>query len=192
MLYIIKNSPEHIIHLIQKTKENYHLTNRNLARELGISETQFSRWINGQAAPNKTTVEKIWQLFLHIWQPGIIKLPINSHWNHEYFVEVMDIKNPFETFVFDEDFENGFEPFLKMIQECENLSYEIYRTYTEKEIPVIHETVLKLNTTMCFITCFLNFENLEDTFIHYKGLNPNTFDYQLIKEKKNEKAGKTK
>ena len=192
MLYIEKNSSQHIIHLIKKLKENYNLNNRQLAHELETGETQISRWLNGQAEPNKTKTQKIWDLFLRTWQPGILKLSPNSHWNCEYFVEVMDIKNPFETFVFDNDYENGFDTFLIMLQECEKLPWEIYRTYEPDFVPCIHHIVLNLNTTMCFINCFLNFETLEDAFIHYKGLNPGAFDYQLIKEKKDEKAGKTK
>lgn len=190
MLYIQKNSSQHIIHLIQKLKENYHLNNRQLAHELETGETQISRWLNGQAKPNKTKTQKIWDLFLRTWQPGILKLSPNSYWVCEYFVEVMDIKNPFETFIFDEC-ENSFDIFLLMLQECENLPWEIYRTYEPSYIPYIHHIVLNLNTTMCLINCFLNFETLEDAFIKQPGLNPAAFDYQLIKEKRNENTRKT-
>lgn len=190
MLYIEKNSSQHIIHLIQKTKENYNLTNRDLSAALNTTETQISRWLNNQAAPNKTKVQKIWEFFEATWTPGILQLSKNSHWKCEYFVEVMDIKNPFETFVFDDYYENGFDTFLIMLQECENLPWKIYRKYEPNYIPYIHRIVLNLNTTMCFINCFLNFETLEDAFIKQPGLNPAAFDYQLIKEKRNENIRK--
>lgn len=191
MLYIEKNSSQHIIHLIKELKENYNLNNKQLSHQLETGETQISRWLNEQAKPNKTKTQKIWDLFLRTWQPGILKLPSNSHWSCEYFVEVMDIKNPFETFIFDNYYENGFNSFLAMIKECENLSWEIYRTYEPNYIPHIHHTVLNLNTTMCFINCFLDFETVEDALIKHPGLNPAAFDYQLIKEKRNENTRKT-
>lgn len=191
MLYIERNSSQHIVHLLNKTKQNYNLTNRDLSVILNTSETQISRWLNGQANPNKSKVQKIWDAFKKIWMPGILKLPANSHWLVEYFIEVMDIKNPFETFIFDEDFENEFDDFIKMIKECEKLPWSIYRIYQPNSTENIHYTILKLNTTMCFLKSLLSYDTLEETFIHYKGLNPAGFDYQLIKEKREElKNGK--
>lgn len=190
MLFVEKNSSQHISILIKKFKENYNFTNQQLSQKLDTTETQISRWLNGQATPNKTRTQKIWNLFLQTWQPGILKISANSYWSCEYFVEVMDIKNPFETFIFDKDYENGLSVFLDMMTECENLPYEIYRTYSPQNAALIHLAVLKLNTTMSFMNCFLTDLTLEDIFIKYPGLNPAAFDYLLIKEKRNAYFGK--
>lgn len=192
MLYIEKNSSQHIIHLIQKTKENYNLTNRDLSVALNTTETQISRWLNNQAKPNKTKTQKIWGFFEDTWTPGILQLSKNSHWKCEYFIEVMDIKNPFETFIFDEDYENDFDTFLDMIRECENLPYKIYRIYEPETAWLIHHTILSLNTTMNFLDALLAYDTLEEVFSHYKGLNPSAFDYDLIQEKKNERKNLSK
>lgn len=183
-----KNYKQNTIHFLQKTKENYSLSSKQIAREIGATEASISRWLNGQTKPSNQKIEDIWAFFEKIWIKGIICLPKNSQWNGDFFVQVADIKNPFETFDLYEFFESGPQQFLEMIKECESLTNGkpiIYRTFSTESVFLIEDVTRKLNTTMEFRDCFTKFDNLEDCFTYFKGLNPGAFDYQLIKELKN-------
>lgn len=190
MLNINNNPEEYTIHLLEKTKQNYNITSKQIAHELEMTETAVSRWFTENVKPNRSTIQKIWdRIFTQYWEMGILCLPPNSHWGCEYFVAVRDIKNPFETFIIDKEFENGPALFVQMIAECEKLNFNIYRTYekTPKELQstILFRDISKLNTTMSFLKVLTSYPALEDVFIHFSGLNPAAFDYQLIKEKKN-------
>ena len=183
-----KNYKQNTIHFLQKTKENYSLSSKQIAREIGATEASISRWLNGQTKPSNQKIEDIWSFFSRTWIKGIICLPQNSQWGINFFVQVADVKNPFETFYLDKLFENGPKKFIEMVAECEEITNgrpTIYRTFTTESEYLIEDVTRKLNVTMAFHDCFTQFNNLEDCFAHFKGLNPGAFDYQLIKELKN-------
>lgn len=194
MLNINDNPEKYTIHLLEKTKQNYNLTSKQIAHELDMTETAVSRWFNEKVTPNRSTLHKIWdKIFSQYWEIGVLRLPPNSQWLCDYFIAVRDIKNPFETFMIDEEFENGPYRFIQMVEECENLNSIIYRTYEKfpREIQptLLTKDIQKLNTTMVFHRSLTAYPILEDVFIHSPGLNPAAFDYQLIKEKKAEIYG---
>lgn len=183
-----KNYKQNTIHFLQKTRENYSLSSKQIAREIGATEASISRWLNGQTKPSNQKIEDIWAFFNRTWIKGIVCLPSNSQWKVNFFIQVADVKNPFETFYLFRLFENGPKKFIEMVAECEELTNGkpiIYRTFTTESEYFIEDVTRKLNTTMEFRDCFTKFDNLEDCFTHFKGLNPGAFDYQLIKELKN-------
>lgn len=122
------------VHYLKKLKENYGISNKQIALALNKTQSDLSCWFNNKRKPSKTSREKI-QKFLHeTWQPGIIELPpTTTVWNGPYYLRVMDTRNPFETWI-DCDW-SGNEPkdHPQMIKEwekqCEKDGFRIMRIY---------------------------------------------------------------
>jgi len=93
----IARADNKINHYLIKTIDNYNLKGKEIAQTTGITEALISNYINNTRKPSKKNREKLWEYLYNIWQSGVIKLPVSEYWSLPFYIPVMDIKNPFET-----------------------------------------------------------------------------------------------
>lgn len=183
MLCIYDNLEKNIISLLKKTKENYNLTNKTIAKKIGSTEAAVSRWLADKSKPNNKSCKKIIQLFHEVWEAGIVEFPPCSHWSGNYYMRVEDLRNPFDTW-YDGDF-TGEEPesFERFIQEWEEKGQfriiKQYDNYKEFKMFSVREEQ-NCNTTGEFLHSW----SAQQIFnlIQEGKLNTNAFDYQLLGE----------
>ena len=173
-----------IIKRLAQFKQDYNFTSKQIAEELQTTEVAISHWFNGDSLPRMNKVEDIYKLFNKYCIPGVVKIPKNKHWLAWFFVQVDDIKNPYESWC--EDTMSGEDPqdFSKWIKDWQKEfpNPEIYRQYEPGSWgrSMAHLDYLNLNTTIEFRECFIGYSTLQEVFSTYKGINPRAFDYELV------------
>ena len=175
-----------IIELLKDFKENYNFTSKEIAQKLHTTESTVSNWLSGKALPSPTKAKSICKLLDTICIPGIVRIPKNEHWNTTYFLRVIDIKNPYMTWVDDQFSGEEPESFSKWVKDW-SIAFPnptVYRQYapTSQGRVQCQYDALNLLTTISFKDCFIGHSSLEEVFNTYKGLNPSGFDYKLIRD----------
>lgn len=93
-----------IIKRLVQFKQDYNFTGKEIAKKLNTTEAAVSHWFCGDTLPRANKVKDIYKLFEKYCIPGIIKIPQNKHWATWFFVQVDDIKNPYESWHTDNTF----------------------------------------------------------------------------------------
>ena len=173
-----------VIKRLAQFKQDYNFTSKQIAEELQTTEAAVSHWFNEDSLPRTNKIEDIYKLFNKYCIPGVIKIPKNKHWLACFFIQVDDVKNPYESWREDKVSGESPETFTQWITDWKKdfPTPEIYRQYEPGTWgrSLAHLDYLNLNTTIEYRNCFIGHSSLEETFSHYVGLNPRAFDYELI------------
>lgn len=130
MINILKADTQ-INHYLIKTAQNYNIKNREIAQATNITESLISNYMKNARTPSRKNREKLWNYLYSVWQAGIIKLPASNNWTTVYYLPVMDIKNPFETWRDSEYHGSEPEDFEKWIVDWEQKgTYKVIELYT--------------------------------------------------------------
>ena len=120
------------IKFLQSLKKNHKLTSRQIAKKLGTTEAAVSRWFTGKSTPTEKSKAKIKLLLKNEWRPGIVRFPTTEKvWLGPYYLRVMDVLAPYDTWI-DVDW-SGNEPEIQpsMIQKWEESCGDNYRVMKE-------------------------------------------------------------
>lgn len=153
-----------IIERLAQFKWDYNFTSKQIAEKLQTTEAAVSNWFNGNNVPRKEKIENIYKLFNKYCIPGIIRLPKNEHWLTSLFIRVDDIKNPYASWIDDE--QTGIEPetFAQWMKDWEKQfpNPTIYRQYSSDATgrAKCHLDLLNLNTTIEHKDYFIGYDNL--------------------------------
>lgn len=130
------------IKFLQSLKKNHKLTNRQIAKRLNATESAVSRWLNNKSIPTKESKDKIYKLLNEEWRPGIVRFSATKGvWGEPYYLRVMDVLAPYDTWIDIEWSGNDPEDFPQMIKKWEEncgknyqimLEYPDYETFCKK------------------------------------------------------------
>ena len=171
---------EHVIKRLMQFNQDYNFTGKEIAKKLNTTEAAVSHWFCGDTLPRTNKVKDIYKLFEKYCIPGIIKIPQNKHWTAWFFVQVDDIKNPYESYHTDNTFGEAPAQFALWIKDWkeEFPAPEIYRQYEAGPHgrTVAHLECMNLNTTIEFRNYFIGCPSIQEAYLN---LNPSCFDYML-------------
>ena len=64
--------PLELLATLQKTKEDYHLTNRAIAQALGTTDATVSNWLNQKQLISNTWHDRVEEYIAKTWQPALL------------------------------------------------------------------------------------------------------------------------
>lgn len=94
------DDPRELILTLKLLKDNYKLSNKEIAEKLKVSIPTVSNWFRGSTTITQQYREKVEELIARTWQPGLICIQnINDNTAPLHFFLVGDIYNPFYTWI---------------------------------------------------------------------------------------------
>lgn len=81
-------------------KEHYHITNKEIAQSIGVTEATVSQWINRKAKMLNESQQRVEDYIATIWQPGIVCIyEKDAPVRQKHFFLVANIYDPLYTWM---------------------------------------------------------------------------------------------
>ena len=118
------------LNYLSEIKETQHLTNKEIAKALNVTEVTVSNWMENKTTPQRHLRAQIMKFASQYWTPGIIELPpCPGVWNNYICLRVYNVNNPFGTIIDLDWTGNETRIWPRMIEGWSKSYYKIRKSY---------------------------------------------------------------